>query len=259
MLDLIEGADEVVQLRQVRLAAVLLENELGPRLCLVHHRGRILVVELEDLFTRKLVGQARNAPGAGARAVGDQEAAFAPQEVGHLLLLGGTDGAVEQRGEDGLVRERLDVLVFEVHRNGPQDDVDLLNHPEDVLGEIHNRLLAASAGRAPVKGHFWLRHGPPPFRMAVGTWATLCSRRLISRSQSSNFPGMSSGPSTLIFSTISLVTALTCSPSAAEIHSSRSRSSATPDLSAHVAGAGTAGGICSCPRRSGSRSGDSHR
>ena len=72
--DLVERAHDVVQLGQVRLTAVLLEHELGPRLRLVDHGRCVLVVELEDLLARKLVGQPRNAAGARARTVGDQVA-----------------------------------------------------------------------------------------------------------------------------------------------------------------------------------------
>ena len=128
----------------------------------VAQRRRVLVVELEDLLARELVGQAGNAAADGARAVGDQELALAAQQVGHLLLFGGADGAVEQGGGDGLVGHRLDVLVFEVHRHGPEDDVHRLDDAEDVLGQVNDGFFAASARGAPVEGDFGFRHEQPP-------------------------------------------------------------------------------------------------
>ncbi len=157
---LVERAHDVVQRRQRRLAAFFLEGDLRTDLrLLVDDGGAFLVVELEDLLAGELVGQGGNAAGDRADTVGNQVLALATEQPRHFLLLGRADGAVEERRDDGLVRHRLDVLVLEVHRDGPEDDVHDLDHAQDVLGEVHDGFFTASTGGAPVKSDFWLRHG----------------------------------------------------------------------------------------------------
>ena len=160
---LVERADDVAKFRQGNGVAVVLKRSPGPRLGLVHHRGRFLVHVTEKLLARELIGQTGNAAQLGASAVGDEVLALAPEQMRHLLLLAGADGAVEQRGDDGLVRHRLDMLLLEIHRHGPEDNIHRLEHAEDVLGKIHDGFFATAARGAPVEADFgFIRHGPPP-------------------------------------------------------------------------------------------------
>ena len=80
--------------------------------------------------------------------------ALAAHQAGHFLLFGGPDGPVEERGGNGLVGHRLDALVLEVHRYGPEDDVHRCDDAEDVLGQVNDGFFAASARGAPIEGYF---------------------------------------------------------------------------------------------------------
>ena len=40
---------------------------------------------------------------------------------------------------------RLDVVLLEIHRARPEDNIHCLDYTEDVLGQVHDRFLAASA------------------------------------------------------------------------------------------------------------------
>src|ERR1022692_4770852 len=109
---------------------------------------------------------------------------------------------------DGAIVHRLHVLLLEIQRHRPEDDVHCLQDFEQIFRQVEHRLLAAAAGGTPVEGNFWLH-------------AT--SDR---RARSS--PVLHSGPSAFNCATISLTTTRTRSPSAAEIHSRRNRSSSMP-------------------------------
>ena len=151
---LVERAHHVPQLRQGKIMAVVLPFERGPGLGVVDHRRRFLIDVAEDLLARELVGQTGDAAQVGAGAVGNQILALAAEQAGHLLLLAGADGAIEQRRHNGLVRHRLHIGLLEVHRAGPQHNVNRLDHAKDVFREVHDSFFTAAAGSAPVEAYF---------------------------------------------------------------------------------------------------------
>ena len=160
---LVQRPDHPAELGKPDRSAVAAEREGRTGVFGVHRRRCLVVHVAEDLLPVELVGKSGDAAGVRAGAVGDHHEALAAEHPGHLLLFGGSDGAVDQGGSDGAVRHGLDVLAFEVHCDGPQDDVHGGGHFQQPFGEVHDGFLAPAAGGAPVEGDFRLvRHGGPP-------------------------------------------------------------------------------------------------
>ena len=112
------------------------------------------------LSRAKKLASPGNASQVRARSEGHQQLRLAAQQFGHLLLLRGADGAIQECRQDGPIRHLLDIVAFEVERHRPEHDVHGRNHIENPLRQVDHRLFAAAAGGAPVERDlgFLLRH-----------------------------------------------------------------------------------------------------
>ena len=134
-----------MQLGQFERRAVIGCLELGTGLAFLGECRRLVVDETEQLLARELVGKSRDASVAGAGAVGYQVLALLPQQPRHLLLFARANRAVEQRSKQRPVRKGDDVTLLEIHRHGPENDVDGLDYTEDALRDVDDRLFTATA------------------------------------------------------------------------------------------------------------------
>ena len=153
---LVERLDGVVHVRQVELAlrhrVVLLRVDAVGVV-----DGRLVDVdELLDLGGVGDVGEAGDAAHDGAGAEGDEELALVAQHLGDVLVLAVADAAVEQADVDEVVVVGLEVLVLEVGRGRPEDDVVGGVDLDDLLLDLEQGDLAAAAAAGPVHGELEL-------------------------------------------------------------------------------------------------------
>src|ERR1035441_5981828 len=196
----VQGENRIEQLGQGQLVTILAR--------LLTRRDGAAVSFVEHALGVGQVRQSRDAASLRAYAEGNDDLRLLAQQTGHLQLVRGAHRAVDEGDRDGAIVHRLHILLLEIQRDRPEDDVHRLQDFEQIFRQVEHRLLAAAAGGTPVEGNFWLH-------------AT--SDR---RARSS--PVLHSGPSAFNCATISLTTTRTRSPSAAEIHSRRNRSSSMP-------------------------------
>ena len=207
-----ERLDGVVELGQLQLALGHRELLLRVHRVGVVEGGLLSVDEILDLLRRGDVGQTRDAAHGGAGAEGDHDLALLAQQLGHVLVLGVAHGAVEQAEVDEAVFVAFDVLVLEVGRHRPEDDVEMLGELEHFLLDLQDGDGAASAGRRPVHRELGLAHAD-------------------FASSASSIVFQPSGPRARICSVNSVTVLANLSPSAAEIHSRRTRPGSRPSCS----------------------------
>src|ERR1039458_5811722 len=116
--------------------------------------------ELDDLFSGSSSGDIPNGEAQGpaslrAYAEGNDDLRLLAQQTGHLQLVRGAHRAVDEGDRDGAIVHRLHILLLEIQRDRPEDDVHRLQDFEQIFRQVEHRLLAAAAGGTPVEGNSW--------------------------------------------------------------------------------------------------------
>src|SRR5208283_1009679 len=120
-----------------------------------------------------------------------------------MALMAVADRPIDESHGDAAVFHGLHIGFLEVHGDRPEYDVHRLDHVQHGFGQVEHGFFATAAGSAPIECDFRLAH----WVTSVSVWR---------------------GPSGRIFSTMSVTTVRRRSPSDADIHSRRNRSSSIP-------------------------------
>jgi hypothetical protein len=96
------------------------------------------------------IGQTGDAAFLSAGAEGHEHFGFGAHQLGHMLVFGIPDGAVEQTQGDFPVGHRLDVFIFVIQGYRPEHDVEEIRNGQDMFLDVNDCDFAAAAGGSPV-------------------------------------------------------------------------------------------------------------
>jgi hypothetical protein len=83
---------------------------------------------------------------------------FFAQKMRHVLVLFVADGTVPKGEQDRSILQRLDILDLGIHCHGPERDIEVGIHIQDLLMDIDDGDLASATRAGPVHCKFRFAH-----------------------------------------------------------------------------------------------------
>ena len=84
----------------------------------------------------------------------DHDLGFLAQQMGQVFIFAGADSAVEETHVDLFIVHGFNVAVLEVHRTGPEDDIDQITNRDQMHSQLGDSDFTTPATGSPVKGDF---------------------------------------------------------------------------------------------------------
>ncbi len=151
---LVQGLDRLVEDRNLEFTFWQHGHRLRQHTAGVVDTGVVQVGCSQRGFPGGQVGERRDAAFVGARTKGHQHLGLLPQQPGHLFVLGIADRAVEEAEVNVAVRIVAHIGVLEICRHRPEDDVKDRVDVQNMIADVEDGDLAATAGGCPVHAKF---------------------------------------------------------------------------------------------------------